>query len=57
MSNKELYELLFDSSSLREDLKTKIRNILDNLIDNIELTDEVVARVDEETYQFIKEKK
>lgn len=53
----ELLELLFESSTLRPDLKSKIERIIRDLIGKIELTDELLARVEDETYDFIKELK
>ena len=53
----DLLELLFESSSLRDDLKEKAKHIIEDILNNISLTDEIVARVNEETYQFIKEYK
>ena len=50
----DLLELLFGSSSLRDDLKEKVRLAIEDIICNIELTDELCARVSDETYQFIK---
>ena len=49
-----LLELLFESSSLRDDLKTKVKNAIEDIINNIELTDELLARVSDETYEFVK---
>ena len=54
MNAKELLNLLLESSSLRTDLLNEVGGILKNLLDNIELTDEIVARVNQETYEFIK---
>lgn len=55
MNNKELLNALFESSSLREDLLDNIKFIINNIIANIELSDELCARVDDTTYNFIKE--
>lgn len=52
-----LLELLFESSSLRDDLKEKVKTAIEDIICNIELTDELVARVSDETYEFLKEVK
>lgn len=52
-----LLELLFESSSLRDDLKEKVKIAIEDIICNIQLTDEVCARVSDETYNFIKEYK
>lgn len=54
METKELLEILFESSSLRDDLKAKVENAIKDIINNIELTDELLARVSDETYEFIK---
>ena len=54
MNAKELFNLLLESSSLRTDLLNEVGGVLKNLLDNIELTDELVARVNQETYEFIK---
>lgn len=54
MKAKELFELLFESSSLRDDLKAKVENAIRDIISNIELTDELLARVSDDTYEFIK---
>jgi argonaute-like protein implicated in RNA metabolism and viral defense len=53
----ELLELLFESSTLRPDLRDKIEKIIKDIIGKIELTDELLARVEDETYEFIKELK
>ena len=52
-----LLELLFESSTLREDLLQEIKEIITDLLKNIELTDELCARVSDKTYNFIKENK
>lgn len=54
MNAKKLLEFLFESSSLREDLLVEIKLILNNLLNNIDLSDELCARVDDKTFQFIK---
>ena len=48
-------ELLFESSSLRDDLLNDIKEIITDLINNINLDDEVVARINDKTYEFLKE--
>lgn len=53
----DLLELLFESSSLRDDLKEKVRFAIEDIICNIELTDELCARVSDTTYEFIKDYK
>lgn len=53
MKANELLNLLFESSTLRNDLLKKVEKSVKNVFDNIELTDELCARVDEETYSFI----
>lgn len=54
MKAKGLYELLIESSSLRTDLLIEVGGALRDILNNIELTDELVARVDDKTYEFIK---
>ena len=54
---KELFNYLIESASLRDDLKEKIVGILKNILDNIELTDRLVARLNDDAYEFIKEYK
>ena len=54
MNAKKLLEFLFESSSLREDLLVDIKLILNNLLNNIDLSDELCARVDDKTFEFIK---
>lgn len=46
-----------ESSSLRDDLREQAKNIIEDIINNIELTDELCARVSNETYEFIKRRK
>lgn len=48
-------DLLFESSSLRDDIKQEIEFAIRDLIDNIRLDDELMARVQDLTYDFIKE--
>lgn len=57
MSSKELLNALFESSSLRQDLLNQVKNAITDLIENTNLNDEVMARVSDETYNFIKELK
>lgn len=57
MNSKELLNALFESSSLRQDLLDQVKNAITDLIDNIDLTDEIIARVNDETYNFIKDLK
>ena len=57
MTSKELLNVLFESSSLRADLLQQISSVIIDLIDNIELDDEILARVNNDTYQFIKKYK
>ena len=56
-NGKELFNLLLERSSLREDIKKEISEILTDILDSIELTDELVARVSDKTYEFIKDYK
>lgn len=54
MNEKELLSALIESSSLRKDLLDKVSGVIIDLLDNIELTDELMARVNDDTYQFVK---
>ena len=54
MNNKDLITALIESSSLREDLLKLVGGTIVDLLDNLELTDEVLARVNNDTYEFIK---
>ena len=54
---ESLLELLFESSTLRPDLLEKVSSALKDILSNIELTDELCARVKDETYNFIKDYK
>lgn len=47
-------DLLFESSSLREDIKQEIEIAIRDLIINIRLDDELMARVGDLTYNFVK---
>lgn len=57
MHAKELIDLLIESSSLRPDLLKRVGGVIKDTFNNIELTDEVCARVSDETYEFIKQYK
>lgn len=52
-----LLDLLIESSSLRDDLKQKVGRVLKDIVCNIDIQDELVARVSDETYEFLKEVK
>lgn len=54
MNSKDLIELLEESSSLRPDLLKKVMGCIKDILDNIDLSDELCARVNDETYEFIK---
>ena len=54
MSEKDALALFIDSSSMIEDAKNKIGGVIMDIINNIELTDELLARVGDDTYNFIK---
>ena len=54
MTSKQLINALVESSSLRTDLLDKISGVIIDLLENIELTDELLARVNNETYEFVK---
>lgn len=54
MSEKDALTLFIDSSSMIEDAKNKIGGAIMDIINNIESTDELLARVSDETYEFIK---
>lgn len=55
MSSKELIELLEQSSSLRVDLLDHAIHCVKDILNNIDLSDELCARVDNDTFEFIKE--
>ena len=57
MSSKELLNCLIESSSLREDLLNKVEVVIKDLLDNIKLDDELMARVSDDTYNFVKDYK
>lgn len=54
MNSRELIDCLLESSSLREDLLNQAGGVIRDIMNNIELTDELCARVSDETYNFIK---
>ena len=54
MRSKELIELLLESSSLREDLLKEAGGVIKDIMNNINLTDELIARVSDKTFAFIK---
>lgn len=54
MTSKELLELLFESSSLRIDLLNKVEDAIKDILKNIKLSDELCARLKDETYEFLK---
>ena len=54
MTSKELLYCLLDSSSLRSDLLQQIERVLLDILNNIKLTDELCARVSDESFDFIK---
>lgn len=55
MKSKELLKCLFESSSLRQDLLNKVEKAIYDLLDNIHHEDEIIARVNNDTYDFIKD--
>lgn len=57
MTAKDIFNALIESSSLRADLLNQVESALRNILDNIDLTDELCARVKDETYNFIKDYK
>ena len=57
IKGKALVNVLEESSSLRQDLKDEIMNAIKDVFDNIELSDELCARVSDKTYHFIKDYK
>jgi hypothetical protein len=57
MSSKELLNSLFESSTLKKELLNKVEMVIRDLFDNIKLDDELMARVSEETYNFVKDYK
>lgn len=54
ISSKNMYGYLIESSSLRQDLLNEMDTILKDIINNIDLKDEICARVKKKTYDFIK---
>ena len=57
MKSKSLLNCLLESSSLREDLLEVIGGVIKDILDNVSMSDELVARVSEKTYKFIKDYK
>ena len=57
MSSKELLNSLFANSPLRKELLNKVELAIRDLLDNIKLDDELMARVSDETYNFVKDYK
>lgn len=53
----DLISALTESSSLRQDLLNLTIGVFRDLLENIELTDEIMARVNDDTYQFVKKYK
>lgn len=49
-----MLEYLFESSSLQPQILQKVKNVIYDIVDNINMDDELVARVNDETYKFIK---
>lgn len=54
LNEKELVDALLESSSLRKDLLIQVGGVLIDILNNIQLDDELCARVKDETYEFIK---
>lgn len=54
ISSKEIVNYLIESSTLRDDLLIRVNEVIKDILDNIELTDELCARVEKRTYEFIK---
>ena len=54
INSKYLVELLIESSSLRDDLLIRVNEVIKDIMNNIELDDELCARVKDDTYEFIK---
>ena len=54
MPSKILLDALFESSSLRQDLLDQVKKTIYDLFDSLVMNDEVLARVSDETYEFIK---
>lgn len=57
MNSKDLLQCLFESSSLREDLKSDLQAIIYDILDNLYMEDEIVARISDKTYRFVKDYK
>ncbi len=49
-----MLEYLFESSSLQPQILQKVKNVIYDIVDNINMDDELLARVNDETYKFIK---
>lgn len=54
MNEKQLVDALLESSSLRQDFLIQVGGVLIDILNNIQLDDELCARVKDETYEFIK---
>lgn len=54
LNEQELVNALLESSSLRKDLLIQVGGVLIDILNNIQLDDELCARVKDETYEFIK---
>lgn len=57
MSSKELLNSLFASSTLSEELLSKVEAVIRDIFDNIKLDDELMTRVSDDTYNFVKDYK
>lgn len=55
MNSYDLMNALFESSSLRPDLLVQIREIFIDIVMNVKLDGELMARVNNNTYKFIKD--
>lgn len=54
ISSANLFDYLLESSSLRNDLLIQVGSAIKDIMNNIDLTDELCARVKDDTYNFIK---
>lgn len=54
ISPRNLVDYLMESSSLRPDLLNLVIGVIKDTFNNIDLTDELCARVNNQTYEFIK---
>lgn len=54
ISSKHLVDYLIESSSLRNDYLIQVGGVIKDIMNNIELTDELCARVKSSTYEFIR---